>query len=109
MTRLQKSLSAIGLMFFVFYILTHIEFHRTTKHNISDVHVKHEDPSLNKQDDIIQPKQEKKLHVIEKVFFLFSCKVESKNNSFSYSMLLLYPAYSLKTFWVILEKLGEIK
>ena len=61
-------------MFFVFYILTHIEFHRTTKHNISDVHVKHEEPSLNKPDDIIQPKQEKKLHVIEKVFFCLVVK-----------------------------------
>lgn len=78
MTRLQKSLSAIGLMFFVFYILTHIEFHRTTKHNISDVHVKHEEPSRKKPDEIIQPKQEKILHVIEKVIFWFGCKLESK-------------------------------
>ena len=68
MTSLQKSLSVIGLMLFVFYILTHIEFHRTTKHNVSEKH-EHEELKKNKQLEPSPPapKEEQLLHVIEKV------------------------------------------
>ena len=66
MTSLQKSLSVIGLMFFLFYILTHIEFHRKTKNNISDRH-EHEELKKNKPSEELTTKQEQLLQVIEKV------------------------------------------
>ena len=59
-------------MFFVFYILTHIEFHRTTKHNVSEKH-EHEELKKNKQlePSPTAPKEEQLLHVIEKVISCF--------------------------------------
>ena len=59
MTSLQKSLALIVMMLFVFYILTHIEFHRTSKNSLSDRH-EHENLKKNKQldqdlDPVVKP------------------------------------------------------
>ena len=45
MTSLQKSLAIILVMLLFFYVLTHIEFHRTEKLSISN---KHEHQALKK-------------------------------------------------------------